>query len=277
VIPRAFITAWSRGVPWPTETQVEQDLILSRLIVDIADHDLLGAELVLRGGTCLHKLYLPAPLRYSEDLDYVRRTRSAIGPYMAALREVATTVGLTEHSYKQNWQMAHVVFDAEPTSGVGRIRVKIETNVREIDSFDERVTRPYAVDSPWWSGNADIPTFSIEELMGIKLRALYQRRKGRDLFDLWLVLTTLDPDDALIVDAFRHYVGGDIFSFADLAINLTAQLGNREFREGLAQLALSAPADYDIDAAADLLMERLGRYLSGAPALTAIHGGAWRR
>jgi predicted nucleotidyltransferase component of viral defense system len=277
VIPQAFITAWSRGVPWPTETQVEQDLVLSRLMIDIADHDLLGAELVLRGGTCLHKLHLSAPVRYSEDLDYVRRTRSAIGPYMGALREVATTVGLTEHSYEQNWQMAHMVFDAGPTSGVGRIRIKIETNIREIDNFDERVTRPYTVDSPWWSGNADIPTFSIEELMGTKLRALYQRRKGRDLFDLWLVLTTLDPDDALIVDAFRHYIGADIFGFADLAINLTAKLGNREFREDLVQLTTSAPADYDIDAAADLLMERLGRYLDGAPALTTIQGGAWRR
>lgn len=277
MIPQAFITAWSRSVPWPTETQVEQDLVLSRLIIDIADHDLLGAELVLRGGTCLHKLHLSAPVRYSEDLDYVRRTRSAIGPYMAALREVATTVGLTEHSYEQNWQMAHMVFDAGPTSGVGRIRIKIETNIREINNFNERVTRPYAVDSQWWSGNADIPTFSIEELMGTKLRALYQRRKGRDLFDLWLVLTTLDPNDALIVDAFRHYIGGDIFGFADLAINLTAKLGNREFREDLVQLTMSAPADYDIDAAADLLMERLGRYLDGAPALTAIQGSAWRR
>ncbi|MGZ5307356.1 MAG: nucleotidyl transferase AbiEii/AbiGii toxin family protein [Actinomycetota bacterium] len=276
MIPQAFITAWSRNVPWPTETQVEQDLILSRLIIDIAHHELLGAELAMRGGTCLHKLHLPVPVRYSEDLDYVRRTRSAIGPYMAALREVATTVGLTEHSYEQNWQMAHVVFEAEPASGVGRLRVKIETNVREIDSFDERVTRPYAVDSPWWSGNADIPTFSIEELMGTKLRALYQRRKGRDLFDLWLVLTTLEPDDEVIVEAFRHYIGKGIFGFADLAINLTAKLRNREFREDLTQLVVDVPVAYDIDAAADLLMERLGRYLDGAT-LAAIQRGAWRR
>lgn len=82
MIPQAFITRWSRRAPWPTDTQIEQDLILSRLIIDIADHELLGDELAMRGGTCLHKLHLPAPARYSEDLDYVRRTRSAIGPYM---------------------------------------------------------------------------------------------------------------------------------------------------------------------------------------------------
>ncbi|MEO8424736.1 MAG: nucleotidyl transferase AbiEii/AbiGii toxin family protein [Actinomycetota bacterium] len=277
MIPQAFIAAWSRLVPWPTETQVEQDLILSRLIIDIADHQQLGAELAMRGGTCLHKLHLPAPVRYSEDLDYVRRTRSAIGPYMAALREVATTAGLTEQSYVQNWQMAHMVFDAEPTSGIGRIRIKIEINVREVDGFDERATRPYTVDSPWWSGNADIPTFSIEELMGTKLRALYQRRKGRDLFDLWLVLTTLEPDCSMIVKALRHYISTDIFGFADLAINLTGKLKNREFREDLDQLVVNVPEAYDIDAAADLVMERLGKYLDGTPPLSEIRAGAWRR
>ncbi|MDZ7734161.1 MAG: nucleotidyl transferase AbiEii/AbiGii toxin family protein [Acidimicrobiia bacterium] len=43
----------------------------SRLIVAIANHPLLGEELVFRDGTCLHKVVLPEPLRYSEDLDYV--------------------------------------------------------------------------------------------------------------------------------------------------------------------------------------------------------------
>jgi predicted nucleotidyltransferase component of viral defense system len=276
VIPQAFITAWSQTAPWPTETQIEQDLILSRLIVEIANHEILGPELAMRGGSCIHKLHLPAPARYSEDLDYVRRTRSAIGPYMDALREVATAVGLEEHGYSQNWQMAHMIFDAEPTSGVGVIRVKIETNVREVDSFVDYETRPYAVDSPWWSGAADVPTFSIEELMGTKLRALYQRRKGRDLFDIWLVLTTLHPDDALIVAALRHYIGKDIFGFADLATNLSAKLNNRDFFEDMAQLVISAPTAYDLDVAANLVMERLGALLDGAPAFVDIRDGAWR-
>ena len=40
---------------------------------------LLGPELAFRGGTCLHKLCLPQPFRYSEDLDYVRTTHGG-GP-----------------------------------------------------------------------------------------------------------------------------------------------------------------------------------------------------
>lgn len=78
MIPAAAITEWGRRVAWPTLEQVEQDLLLSRLIVEIATDDYLGGELVFRGGTCLHKLHAPAPLRYSEDLDYVRTTQGGI-------------------------------------------------------------------------------------------------------------------------------------------------------------------------------------------------------
>jgi len=37
-------------------------------------------------------------------------------------------------------------------------------------------------------------TFEPAELVATKLRALYQRRMGRDLFDLWLALTHIGLD-----------------------------------------------------------------------------------
>src|SRR5262249_20998724 len=73
---------------------VEQDLLLARTVVAIYEHPALRDELVFRGGTCLHQVHLPTPLRYSEDLDFVRRTHSGIGPILDALREVAAKVGL---------------------------------------------------------------------------------------------------------------------------------------------------------------------------------------
>jgi len=60
VIPQPFITEWSARAPWRSDGQIEQDLILSRLIVEIANDELLARELAFRGGTCLHKLHLPA-------------------------------------------------------------------------------------------------------------------------------------------------------------------------------------------------------------------------
>jgi predicted nucleotidyltransferase component of viral defense system len=58
-------------------------------MVEFARHPILGTELTMRGGTCLHKLWLPRPYRYSEDLDYVRTTTGGVGPLIDAVREIA--------------------------------------------------------------------------------------------------------------------------------------------------------------------------------------------
>jgi predicted nucleotidyltransferase component of viral defense system len=277
VIPAANITAWRQEAPWPDDNQVEQDLILSRLIVAIAADDLLGPELAFRGGTCLHKLHLGSPLRYSEDLDYVRRTNSGIGPYLDALRRVATDIGLDEHGRDLHGPMVQARFDAVPTSGTGLIRVKVEINVGETEAFLPRQKIPYSVASPWWHGEAEIDTFALEELLATKLRALFQRNKGRDLFDLWHVLTHLDPDPGVIVETFGHYMGEREFTFPELARNLEAKLEDRDFRDDVLQLVTDRPDGYDPIAAADALMERLGPHMRNAPTLDEIQAGAWRR
>lgn len=277
MIPAASITSWRGTAPWPEDNQVEQDLILSRLIVEIANHTLLGPELAFRGGTCLHKLHLPQPLRYSEDLDYVRRTRSGIKAHLAALREIAAALGLDEHGTEFSGPMVHAAFDAAPTSGAGRIRVKVEINVAETDSCFPRIAVPLRVDSPWWQGDAAVSTFTIEELMGTKFRALYQRSKGRDLFDLWHVLNDLDPDEGQIVSAFHHYMGADAFSFPQLSQNLSTKLEDGDFRADTTLLVANISGDYTPDEAANSIMERLGPHLRNAPDQSSIRNGAWRR
>lgn len=276
MIPAANITAWRNQAPWPEDNQVEQDMILSRLMIEIARHDLLGDELALRGGTCLHKLHLPVPLRYSEDLDYVRRTRSGVGPILDAVRDIAETMGLRDRGTQLSGQMAHSRFDADPTSGTGRIRVKIEINVAETEALLPRIALPLAVDSPWWRGQAGIPTFATEELMGTKLRALYQRHKGRDLFDLWLVLTELEPDERKITAALHHYMGADAFTFPELSLNLSRKLDDRDFTADTIQLVQQLPDDYSPAGAANLVMERLGPGLRDAPPAGDIAQGRRR-
>ena len=66
MIPRAHITAWRRHTPWLTDAQVEQDLILSRALVEIFAAPALSSQLAFRGGTALHKLHLSPPSRYSD-------------------------------------------------------------------------------------------------------------------------------------------------------------------------------------------------------------------
>lgn len=276
MIPAANITAWRRNAPWPDDTQVEQDLVLSRFMVEIANHDLLGPELSFRGGTCLHKLHLPEPARYSEDLDYVRSTRSGIKPHLMALNEIGIAMGLEEAATHLSGPMVHAKFDAEPTSGTGRIRVKVEINIAEIEPLLPRVGIPFAVDSPWWQGSAEIGTFALEELLGTKLRALYQRSKGRDLFDLWYVLTTTGAVEARIVETFRHYIGEKEFSFPQLAQNLAAKLDDRDFRDDLVQLVRQVPAGYDPATAAEIVMTQVGPLLRNAPSREEVEQRGWR-
>ncbi len=71
MIPRAYITEWTQFAPWQLNEQVEQDLIISRALVEIFSDEYLSHELAFRGGTALHKLFLQSPSRYSEDIDLV--------------------------------------------------------------------------------------------------------------------------------------------------------------------------------------------------------------
>ncbi len=65
--------------------------------------------------------------------------------------------------------------------------------------------RSFLVESERFAGTADVLTFAPSELLSTKIRALYQCRKGRDLFDLWLALTELGLRGDEIVSAFWPY------------------------------------------------------------------------
>ena len=250
--------------------------MLSRLIVEIASNEILGPELAFRGGTCLHKLHLPTALRYSEDLDNVRQTATPGGPIIDQLRKLTTAMGLEEHHRKLKQDMITFICRAQGENG-GVIRIKIETNIAEAAPFLERIRLPYSVNSPWFEGAAEVSTFELDELMSTKMRALYQRSKGRDLFDLWHVLVARDVDDERVVSGLRHYMQDATFTYPQLAQNIRGKLEDPEFANDLQSLVVRMPSGYDLQAAADILMERLGARLHNAPPLDEIRDGAWRK
>ena len=104
--------------------------------------------------------------------------------------------------------------------------------------------------------------------MATKRRALYQRRKGRDLYDLWVALATLDVDEDRLIMCFERYLehGGVSVSRAQFEANMSAKLKSRGFREDVLPL-LRDGASYDVDAAAELVQVRL---------IARLRGGAWR-
>jgi predicted nucleotidyltransferase component of viral defense system len=64
----------------------------------------------------------------------------------------------------------------------------------------------FSVENQWFSGGCEITTYYLEELLGTKLSALYQRSKGRDLFDLWKALSTQKLDIDKIISCYCKYI-----------------------------------------------------------------------
>ena len=185
MIPMMNIIAWSNAAPWGELRQVEQDLIISRAIVELFSDPSLREQLRFRGGTALNKLHFPAPIRYSEDIDLVRTAAGPIGPVLDRVRE-RLEPWLGHANFVQSPVAPKLRFrvQAEDAAVAAPIRLKVEINTAEIDAFDAPQVIPFRVENPWFTGNVDISTFSREEILATKLRALLQRDKGRDLFDL---------------------------------------------------------------------------------------------
>ena len=87
MIPREFILGWRQHAQWKNLVQVEQDLIISRALVDLYNEPHVREALVFRGGTALNKLFLKPPTRYSEDLDFVQKNTDPIGQTIDAIRD----------------------------------------------------------------------------------------------------------------------------------------------------------------------------------------------
>jgi len=205
VIPLSYLQAWSLTAPWPDLRQVEQDLIICRALCALFNSPELQGRIAFRGGTAIHKLLFRQPLRYSEDIDLVQIQPGPIGPIVDAIRQALKWLG--DPSREQAGHSMHLNYRFVPETAAGsRLKLKVEINTREHENLFGIRQFPFAVRNDWFSGEAAIASFEPEELFGTKLRALLQRRKNRDLFDLGYGLDQLGLDVSKVVGSFEHYL-----------------------------------------------------------------------
>ena len=204
MIQRRIVENWKDNAPWLEDKMVEQDPILSRAIVCLFDSEVVRKDLIFRGGTSLNKLFFDPPARYSEDLDFVQRESKGVGPTIYAIRmALKGWLDLFPKSRLTN-RGAKLIYKFETVDGeVGKL--KIEINTTEHFQVLPTIEKQHTVESEWFSGKAIVPVYQLEELIATKIRALYQRRKGRDLFDLWDVLCNQKIDIEKTMDIFREY------------------------------------------------------------------------
>ena len=149
------------------------------------------------------------------------------------------------------------------------LKLKVEINTVEHFAVFGYEKHQFNIDSPWYSGKASVLTYNLDELLGTKLRALYQRKKGRDLFDLWCALTTKEPDPKSVVHCFLEYMnqGARRVTRAEFEANLHAKLQDADFNQDIKPLIADGHSlHFDQGHAAALVMSELLSLLPGKSA-----------
>lgn len=268
MIPQSFIVEWRSQAPWIESHQVEQDLVLSKALVQIYSDPLLKEAFAFRGGTALQKLMFSTPHRYSEDIDLVQVRKEPIGDALNALRNLLDPwLGKPGVDRKEARVTLKYRFQSE-VEPVVPMRLKIEINTGEHFSVLPPQRKTIQVKSSWFQGEADVLTFQIEELLGTKLRALYQRKKGRDLYDMSMAIQHIKGlDCAKTVDCFQRYMKHQELSIsrAQYESNLHGKLSDAAFTEDIQPLLAPGAPKFDPQVEGETVKAKILSLLPGDP------------
>ena len=259
MIPRAYITEWQKNAPWRSNAQVEQDLIIERALIELFSDELINQSLAFRGGTALHKIFLPPQVRYSEDIDLVQIEEGGIGEILARIRKILGFLNKKprfNRSIHNNTLVFRFNSEIEP---IQPLKLKIEINCREHFSVLGWTSVNHSIESSYFSGETKIVSYKLEELLGTKLRALYQRRKGRDLFDLNYALKMIKPNNNDILSCYHKYMefsDGKPKTAKEFIINMDEKMQDDVFLGDMTAL-IRPEVEFNMDEAYDLVKKEL--------------------
>lgn len=221
-ITKRDILAHQSEVPWPNLRQVEQDLLLCRAMTAIFNDNFLKDRVAMRGGTLLHKVHLAPASRYSEDIDLVVTGDRPDDHISKAIRRVLqNTLGKPSNSIWDSVKLAvrnavkpskvlrmtyRVPSIADPSGNP--LEIVIEANATERNSYRPVTPLQFNYKFRGQSVSSEVNGFEIHEMLGTKMRALFQRKRGRDLFDLyWALTTSSTPVNPIeIIESFQYYM-----------------------------------------------------------------------
>ena len=272
-ITRQDILAHQAIVPWSMQHQVEQDLHLCRAIVALFNDAFLSSQIAMRGGTLLHKVHLAPPSRYSEDIDLVvvgtrpeehirRAVRRVLMDVLGTPKaSVWGTIKLALRNTVKPSRVLRMTYSIPSIIEPGRmLDIVVEANVTERKPHLSVVEIPFSFpfrDEPVLT---QIKGYDIHEMLGTKMRAMFQRKRGRDLFDLYWALTksTRPVNPPAIIESFQHYMKqeGTKAGRAEFVGILEAHLKDRGFCSDMEPL-LRSGISYDPQSAASYIKTNL--------------------
>ncbi len=218
----------------------------------------LQERLAIRGGTAIHKLFLKPQVRYSEDIDLVQIKPEPIKDTLSAVRKQFNFLGKPVVKQKANNNTLIYRFKSE-IPPVVNLRLKIEINCREHFTVMGYKEIKYQIENTWTNGSCNVISFEIEEILGTKLRALYQRKKGRDLFDLHHALINLDMSTDNIIKCYKEYMAFSVDNpptQKQFLQNMERKLQDPDFHGDIYAL-LRPGLEYDQDLAYELIKTQL--------------------
>jgi predicted nucleotidyltransferase component of viral defense system len=245
-INRQDILAHQRIVPWAAQYQVEQDLLLCRAMVALFNDGFLSGQIAMRGGTLLHKAHLAPASRYSEDIDLVvvgdrpeehirQAIRRVLLDVLGAPKSSAwEALKLALRNAVQPSRVLRMTYSLPSIIEPGRsLDIVIEANVTERTPHRAVVEIPFSFPFREKGIQTRIKSYDIHEMLGTKMRAMFQRKRGRDLFDLYWALTKSPSpvDPKAIIESFQHYMKqeGTTAGRAEFIAILDAHLKDRAF------------------------------------------------
>lgn len=184
-------------------TVVEKDYALGWLLWGIFQHKKTKTDWVFKGGTCLKKCYLET-FRFSEDLDFSFRgknqpiEKSLINIFSEISDLIFENSGLEflkesikfeifQNSRGSNSIQGGIKYRSvvRPQVGIKHMqRIKIDLTLDEFlvhDPVTKKVDHPYS-DKP--KNGISVLSYTYEEVFAEKIRALAERLRPRDLYDV---------------------------------------------------------------------------------------------
>ena len=272
-LTRRDVIAHQAFVPWPLQRQVEQDLLLCLAMAALFNDELLRSQIAMRGGTLLHKVYLAPAARYSEDIDLVvygdrpdAHIAKAIKRVLAGLFGKPTdsiwdTIQLAIRNVVKPARVLRLTYSVPSVSEPGTtLDIVVEANVTERKPHRTIVQIPFEFTYRDATIKSELNGYDLHEMLGTKMRALFQRKRGRDLFDLYWALTKATPavDPMIVIDSFQHCLAleGSSAAHAEFISILDSHLADRGFCNDMLPL-LRVGLDYDPQKAGEWVKAKL--------------------
>jgi predicted nucleotidyltransferase component of viral defense system len=181
---------------------IEKDYVLGWVLAGISDHPQLKNNWIFKGGTCLKKAYFEE-YRFSEDLDFTVLDQKQIAlPFLTEVfREISAWVyeesGIQIPETKIEFELYKTkreqvscqgklsyIGPLTPTSPRQWPRIKLDLTANEIlvgKPLEFELYHPYS-DLP--KSGIHILSYSYSEIFAEKIRALVERTRPRDLYDV---------------------------------------------------------------------------------------------